>query len=82
MFCAQIVASLACGCRYDCQELNENPPEHPIYERIIRNILQDKPRVTRYQVSGGVTRLAWSLCSSVHACTSAHACMVLCRFAD
>ena len=23
---------------YDSQELNENPPEQPIYERIIRNV--------------------------------------------
>ena len=36
--------------RYDCQELNESPPEHPMYERIVRNILADKPRVTRYQI--------------------------------
>uniref|UniRef100_A0A7S2NQ03 Histone chaperone n=1 Tax=Haptolina brevifila TaxID=156173 RepID=A0A7S2NQ03_9EUKA len=35
---------------YDSPELNENPPEQPIYERIIRNILADKPRVTRYQI--------------------------------
>lgn len=39
-----------CVPRYDCQELNEAPPEHPLYERIIRNILADKPRVTRYQI--------------------------------
>jgi len=35
---------------YDCDELNQNPPERPIYERIVRNILADKPRVTRYQI--------------------------------
>ena len=35
---------------YDCLELNEAPPEYPIYERIVRNILADKPRVTRYQI--------------------------------
>ena len=27
-----------------------NPPEVPLYERIVRNILADKPRVTRYQI--------------------------------
>ena len=30
---------------YDSPELNENPPELPMYERIQRNILADKPRV-------------------------------------
>jgi len=35
---------------YDSPELNEAPPESPIYERIQRNILADKPRVTRYQI--------------------------------
>jgi len=35
---------------YDSPELNENPPELPMYERIQRNILADKPRVTRYQI--------------------------------
>mmetsp|Transcript_18840 Transcript_18840/g.42103 ORF Transcript_18840/g.42103 Transcript_18840/m.42103 type:complete len:155 (-) Transcript_18840:1781-2245(-) len=35
---------------YDTPELNEAPPEQPIYERIQRNILADKPRVTRYQI--------------------------------
>ena len=35
---------------YDAPELNECPPELPIYERIVRNILADKPRVTRYQI--------------------------------
>jgi histone chaperone ASF1 len=35
---------------YDCEELNANPPEQILYERIQRNILADKPRVTRYQI--------------------------------
>ena len=35
---------------YDCAELNEEPPETPIYERLVRNILADRPRVTRYQI--------------------------------
>ncbi|KAL1526878.1 hypothetical protein AB1Y20_015569 [Prymnesium parvum] len=45
---------------YDAPELNENPPERPIYERITRNILADKPRVTRYQIdwSGAVNQAA------------------------
>ena len=35
---------------YDIPELNEQPPEVPQYERIVRNILADQPRVTRYQI--------------------------------
>lgn len=35
---------------YDSPELSESPPEMPIYERIQRNILAEKPRVTRYQI--------------------------------
>lgn len=35
---------------YDSPELNESPPEVPQYERLVRNILADKPRVTRYQI--------------------------------
>mmetsp|Transcript_21946 Transcript_21946/g.37496 ORF Transcript_21946/g.37496 Transcript_21946/m.37496 type:complete len:197 (-) Transcript_21946:394-984(-) len=35
---------------YDTAELNEAPPEQPVFERIVRNILVDKPRVTRYQI--------------------------------
>jgi len=35
---------------YDTPELNEMPPEAPLYDRLIRNILADKPRVTRYQI--------------------------------
>jgi len=35
---------------YADPELNENPPEQPLYDRLMRNILADKPRVTRYQI--------------------------------
>lgn len=35
---------------YDCDELRETPPEAPIPERIIRTILGDKPRVTRFPI--------------------------------
>ena len=38
---------------YDCPELNEAPPSPPAYERIVRSILQDTPRVTRYQIDWG-----------------------------
>lgn len=35
---------------YDAPELMEAPPEQIQYERLVRNILVDKPRVTRYQI--------------------------------
>lgn len=35
---------------YDEQELRDNPPEQPELGRIARNILADKPRVTRYPI--------------------------------
>ena len=36
---------------YDTPELNEEPPQQPLYDRLVRNILADKPRVTRYNIS-------------------------------
>lgn len=35
---------------YDLQELNENPPEEVDVARVIRNILADSPRVTRFDI--------------------------------
>ena len=35
---------------YDSSELMEAPPEQIMYDRLTRNILADKPRVTRYQI--------------------------------
>ena len=35
---------------YDTAELNEEPPEQVIPERLIRKIIADKPRVTRYAI--------------------------------
>ncbi|KAI5309680.1 Histone chaperone asf1 [Ascosphaera atra] len=35
---------------YDDPALNENPPVKPIVERVQRNILGDKPRVTRFAI--------------------------------
>ena len=35
---------------YQDYKLNQMPPEVPLYERIVRNILAEKPRVTRYQI--------------------------------
>ncbi|KAI6373254.1 Histone chaperone asf1 [Pyricularia grisea] len=35
---------------YDSEELNADPPAKPIIDRIRRNILADKPRVTRFAI--------------------------------
>ncbi|KAI5817519.1 ASF1 like histone chaperone-domain-containing protein [Pyronema omphalodes] len=35
---------------YDSPELAESPPSKPIYERIVRNMLTEKPRVTRFAI--------------------------------
>ncbi|KAL8621665.1 hypothetical protein ACOMHN_024636 [Nucella lapillus] len=35
---------------YDDPELKENPPATPQYDKITRNILADKPRVTRFNI--------------------------------
>lgn len=35
---------------YDSEELNEEPPSKPIIERVRRNVLAEKPRVTRFHI--------------------------------
>jgi histone chaperone ASF1 len=35
---------------YDSEELNADPPAKPIIEKIRRNVLADKPRVTRFAI--------------------------------
>lgn len=35
---------------YDSPELKENPPTKPILDRIQRNLLAEKPRVTRFAI--------------------------------
>ena len=35
---------------YNDAELTENPPAKPVIEKIERNILADKPRVTRFAI--------------------------------
>ncbi|KIW10208.1 histone chaperone asf1 [Exophiala spinifera] len=35
---------------YDSEELNNDPPAKPIIERVRRNILAEKPRVTRFAI--------------------------------
>lgn len=35
---------------YDSEELNADPPGKPVVERVRRNILSEKPRVTRFAI--------------------------------
>jgi hypothetical protein len=35
---------------YDSEELNQDPPAKPIIERVRRNVLAEKPRVTRFAI--------------------------------
>ncbi|KAK2873837.1 Histone chaperone asf1 [Arthroderma sp. PD_2] len=35
---------------YDSEELNAEPPTKPIIERVVRNVLAKKPRVTRFAI--------------------------------
>jgi len=35
---------------YDSDELNADPPPKPILERVRRNVLAEKPRVTRFAI--------------------------------
>ena len=42
---------------YDSEELNNEPPAKPVIERIRRNVLAEKPRVTRFAIKWYVTSL-------------------------
>lgn len=35
---------------YDSEELNAEPPAKPVIERVRRNVLAEKPRVTRFAI--------------------------------
>ena len=35
---------------YDTEELQQDPPARPIIERVRRNVLAEKPRVTRFAI--------------------------------
>lgn len=39
---------------YDSDELNADPPPKPILERVRRNVLAEKPRVTRFAIKWSV----------------------------
>ncbi|KAF3906184.1 hypothetical protein ABW20_dc0101015 [Dactylellina cionopaga] len=35
---------------YDTPELNNEPPKVPVFERLVKNVLAEKPRVTRFAI--------------------------------
>lgn len=35
---------------YDSDDMNQEPPNKPVVERIVRNVLAEKPRVTRFAI--------------------------------
>lgn len=43
---------------YDCEELNLNPPKPILFDRLVRDICTEKPRVTRFQIKWFVGLLA------------------------
>ena len=40
---------------YDSEELNADPPVKPLVDRVRRNVLAEKPRVTRFAIKWCVT---------------------------
>lgn len=51
---------------YDSEELNAEPPAKPLIERVRRNVLAEKPRVTRFAIKWyvfGRTFRANAICS-------------------
>jgi histone chaperone ASF1 len=43
---------------YDTPELQNEPPKQPILDRIVRNMLTEKPRVTRFAIKWYITTIA------------------------
>jgi histone chaperone ASF1 len=43
---------------YDVAELNENPPSEPDLKQLVRHVVTDKPRVTRFEIPWGKTDAA------------------------
>lgn len=35
---------------YDNEEMNDDPPAKPVIEKVRRNVLAEKPRVTRFAI--------------------------------
>jgi histone chaperone ASF1 len=55
---------------YDSPELNDDPPSKPLIERVRRNILAEKPRVTRFAIKWYVIwKVPFDPSSSIRPCT-------------
>lgn len=61
---------------YDSEELNNDPPTKPIVERIKRNILAEKPRVTRFAIKW--CELPYGRCLCLHSLPPASAACLTC----
>ena len=48
---------------YDNPEMHAEPPAKPVIERVRRNVLSEKPRVTRFAIKWYVA-VTWHPCSS------------------
>lgn len=51
---------------YDSEELSTEPPTKPVIERVRRNVLAEKPRVTRFAIRWYVVNLIPSFSSNVN----------------
>ena len=49
---------------YDSEELNAEPPAKPLIERVRRNILAEKPRVTRFAIKWSVHSRPMHVCAA------------------
>jgi histone chaperone ASF1 len=54
---------------YDSEELSNEPPAKPMIERIRRNILAEKPRVTRFAIKWYVLRLYIEISAALIVCS-------------
>ena len=52
---------------YDSEELNADPPQKPLIDRVRRNILSEKPRVTRFAIKWCVAAMEFQAISWTNA---------------
>lgn len=50
---------------YDSEEMNDDPPAKPVIERVRRNVLAEKPRVTRFAIKWCVPLITLSVQSNL-----------------
>lgn len=51
---------------YDTPELQAEPPKQPLFDRIMRNVLAEKPRVTRFAIKWCVSSFSLPVRLSLH----------------